>query len=182
MRYDNPLVYLIDTLFTLYAFAFMLRFLLQAVRADIHNPLSQALVKLTSPVLRPLRRVIPATGRIDLSCILAMFAIKLAGLVLAGLAAGMTFPLGALLLRTAFDLVDLALLVFMFTIIVQVVLSWVSPGTWNPVTVLLYQLNAPVLRPIGRLLPPLGGLDLSPLFALIAIQFLRMSLRWLISG
>lgn len=182
MRYDNPLVFLVDTLFSLYAFAFMLRFLLQAVRADFHNPVSQALVKLTGPVTKPLRRVIPGIGRIDLACIVAMFAVKLAGLALAGLAGGMTFPVPALLLRTVFDLADLLLMVFMVTIIVQVVLSWVSPGAWNPVTVLLHQLNAPVLQPLRRLSPPLGGLDLSPLFALIAIQFLRMTLRWLISG
>lgn len=180
MRYDNPLVFLIDTLFSLYAFAFLLRFLLQLVRADFHNPISQGLVMVTSPVLKPLRRVIPGLRGIDLACLLAMFAVKLLGLALAGLAAGRIFPVSALLLNTAYDLVDLALLTFFITIIIQVILSWVNPHAHNPITALLHQLNAPLLRPVRRLVPPLGGLDLSPLFVLIGIQFLRMTLRWLI--
>lgn len=178
--HTNPLVFLIDTVFSLYAFAFMLRFLLQWVRADFYNPVSQALVTITRPVLNPLRRILPALGRFDLSCVVAMFAIKLLGLFLAGLAAGWSISVPILLLRTGYDLLDLLLLTFFVTVIIQVILSWVNPGAYNPVTSLLHQLNAPLLMPVRRMLPPLGGLDLSPLVVLIGIQFARMTLRWLV--
>jgi YggT family protein len=171
---------LVDTVFHLYVLALMLRFLLQAVRADFHNPVSQALVVITGPVLKPLRRVIPGIGGIDIATILAMVIIKGTGLWLVCLIAGVPWTFGTLAILTLYQLVDLLLLIFIFTIIVQAIISWVNPGAWNPVTALLHQLNAPLLRPARKLSPPLGGLDLSPLFVLIALQFCRMLLRWIL--
>lgn len=181
MRYgDNPFAFLVDTLIHLYTLALMLRFLLQLVRADFYNPVSQALVTITGPVLKPLRRVIPGIGGVDLAAVVAMILIKGLGLWLVVLIAGVPWTYGGLVLETLYQLVDLALLTFIFTIVVQAVISWVNPGAWNPVTALLHQLNAPLLRPARRLAPPLGGLDLSPLFVLIALQFCRMLLRWIL--
>lgn len=174
----NPFAFLVDTLFHLYALALLLRFLLQAVRASFHNPLSQALVKVTDPVLRPLRRVIPGFGGIDFAALLALVVVKGAGLWLAVLIAGVTLPLATLAMLTMYQLLDLVLLVFIVTIIVQVVIGWLNPGAWNPVIVLLHQLNAPLLARARRLSPPVAGLDLSPLFVLIGLQFLRLLLRW----
>lgn len=181
VRYgDNPFAFLVDTLFHLYTLALLLRFLLQLVRADFYNPVSQALVAITAPVLKPLRRVIPGVGGVDVAAIVAMVAVKGTGLWLVVLIAGVPWSFGALALSTLYQLVDLALLTFIFTIIVQAIISWVNPGSWNPVTALLHQLNEPLLRPARRLSPPLGGLDLSPLFVLIALQFCRMLLRWIL--
>lgn len=180
MHGGNPFAFLVDTLFQLYAMALLLRLLLQWVRAGFANPLAQALVKITNPVLVPLRRILPGIGGVDVAAIVAILLVKAAGIWLAAAVAGAILPLPGLLLATAWQVVDMVLVLFMVTIFVEVILSWVSPGHYNPVSALLHQLNAPLLRPARRLLPPMGGLDLSPLFILIALQFLRMTLVWLL--
>ena len=145
--FTNPLEFLITTLFSLYILAVMLRFLLGAVRADFYNPISQFLVRITNPLLLPLRKVIPGIGKYDTA---------------------------SLLLVAVLEIILLMINVFIFAIFVQVILSWINPGTHNPVSGLLYSITTPVLRPIQRLLPPVSGMDLSPLFALIGLQVLKM--------
>lgn len=176
----NPLAFLVDTLVNLYVLALLLRFLLQLVRANFYNPISQALVRITNPVLVPLRRVVPGIGGIDLSALVAMVLLKWAGLWLVFLISGAPATALGLLVAVVYQLLDLVLLTFVVTIIIQVVISWINPGAHNPATSLLHQLNAPLLRPARRMLPPLGGLDLSPLFVLIALQFGRLLLRWML--
>lgn len=180
MHGGNPFAYLVDTLFHLYAMALLLRLLLQLVRAGFGNPLARALVTITNPVLVPLRRVLPGIGGVDVATVVAILMIKGAGIWIAAAIAGSVLPVPVLLLATAWRVLDMVLVLFMVTIVVEVILSWVSPGHYNPTSALLAQLNAPLLRPVRRLLPPLGGLDLSPLFVLIALQFLRMTLLWLL--
>lgn len=175
----NPFAFLVDTLFHLFTVALLLRFLLQAVRANFYNPVSQALVRVTDPVLRPLRRVIPGVGGVDVAALVAMLAVQALGTWLVALIVGAATPFPWLLLTAAVRVVDLALLTYIVAILVQAVVSWVNPGAANPTVALLRQLTAPVVRPFRRLVPPLGGLDLSPLFALIALQFCRVVLRWL---
>jgi YggT family protein len=170
----NPLEFLISTLFGLYILAFMLRFLLGAVRADFYNPVSQFLVRITNPLLVPLRKVVPGIGKLDTAAVVIMLILQFLALTLIVLLRGNGFPLPALLLATVAELVALLLNVYMVAIIVQVIISWVNPGSYNPVTGLLYSLTEPVMRPIRKLLPPLSGIDLSPLFALIGLQVLKM--------
>jgi YggT family protein len=170
----NPLEFLISTLFGLYILAFMLRFLLGAVRADFYNPVSQFLVRITNPLLVPLRKVLPGIGKLDTAAVVIMLILQFTALSLIVLLRGNGFPLPALLLATVAELVALLLNVYMVAIIVQVIISWVNPGSYNPVTGLLYSLTEPVMRPIRKLLPPVSGIDLSPLFALIGLQVLKM--------
>lgn len=172
--FTNPLEFLISTLFSLYIVAVMLRFLLGAVRADFYNPVSQFLVRITNPVLVPLRKVIPSIGKFDTAAVVLMLALQLLSLVLVTLLRGGGVPISALVILTLAELVSLAISVFMIAIIAQVILSWISPGTYSPVSALLGSLTAPLLRPIRSLLPPISGIDLSPLFALIGLQVLRM--------
>lgn len=173
----NPFVFLVDTLFHLYAMALLLRFLLQTVRANFYNPISQALVTITNPVLVPLRRVIPGFRGVDIACIVAMLVIKMLGLWLVLLIEGRTAGPGTLIWVSVYQLLDLTLLTFIVTILIQAVISWVNPGVHSPATALLSQLTAPLLNPARRVIPPMGGLDLSPLFVLITLQFLRIALR-----
>ncbi len=173
----HPIAFLIDTLFHLYTVALLLRFLLQVVRANFYNPFSRALVQLTDPVLQPLRRVIPGVGGIDVAAIVAMVLVKLIGIWLVLLVSGMPYTPVALLAATVYQLVDLVLLTYIVTIVIQALISWINPGVHNPVMSLLHQLNAPLLRPARRIIPPFGGLDLSPLFVLIALQFCRLLLQ-----
>ena len=173
----NPLEFLISTLFSLYILAVMLRFLLGMVRADFYNPISQFLVKITNPLLVPLRKIIPGAGKVDVAAIILMLVLQLIMLAIIVALRGVTPPLLSLLLAAIGELVILAINIFLFAIIVQVIISWVNPGSYNPVNGLLNSLTSPVMRPIQRLLPPMSGIDLSPLFALIGLQVLKMLIQ-----
>lgn len=172
--FTNPLEFLISTLFSLYILAIMLRFLLGAVRADFYNPASQFLVRITNPLLVPLRKIIPSVGKFDTAAVLLMIVLQIVSLVLILALRGGGIPVGAVLLTSFVELVILMINVFFFAIIIQVILSWVNPGSYNPVSALLYSLTSPILQPMQRLIPPISGIDLSPLFALIGLQFLKM--------
>ncbi len=170
----NPLEFLVTTLFSLYILAVMLRFLLGVVRADFYNPVSQFLVRITNPLLLPMRKVIPSLGRYDTSALLLMLLLQFISLGLVVLLRGISVPVVTLLIVAVGELVMLAINVFMFAIIIQVILSWVNPGNYNPVTALLYSITSPIMRPLQRLIPPISGIDLSPLVAIIGLQVLRM--------
>jgi YggT family protein len=172
----NPVEFLLNTLFSLYILTVMLRFLLAAVRADFYNPVSQFLVKVTNPPLIPLRRVVPSVGKIDVSALVLMLLLQLAALALLTLLRGGQIAIGPLLILSVAELTSLLLNVFLFAILIQVILSWVNPGAYNPVTSIIYSLTEPVLAPCRRLIPPISGIDLSPLVALIAIQLIKMLL------
>ncbi|SCZ61916.1 YggT family protein [Thiohalomonas denitrificans] len=181
----TPLQFLIGTLFSLYVLAILLRFLLQQLQADFYNPVSQFLVKITNPPLRPLRRLIPGIGGIDVASLVLMFLIQLLAVALVGarvgagylpglIATGAIQPVGTLIGLTIVELVDLAFNVFIFAVIIQAVLSWVNPGAYSPVSSILHSLTEPVLRPVRRFIPPMSGLDLSPLVAILGLQVLKM--------
>ena len=172
--YTNPLEFLITTLFSLYILAVMLRFLLGAVRADFYNPISQFLVRITNPLLLPLRKVIPSVGKYDMASLALLLILQLVSLVVIVLLRGGNIAFISLLAAAVIKIIVLMINVFIFAIFVQVILSWISPGTYNPVNALLNSLTSPVLGPIQRLLPPISGMDLSPLFALIGLQVLKM--------
>ena len=172
----NPVEFLINTLFSLYIMAVLLRFLLAIVRADFYNPVSQFLVKVTNPPLLPMRRIIPSAGRIDTSALLLMLLLQMAALGLIALLRGSEISVGALLILSIAELLALLLNVFLFAILIQVIMSWINPGAYNPAVSLLYSLTEPVLGPCRRLVPPFSGIDLSPLVALIAIQLAKMLL------
>jgi len=172
----NAATFLISTLFGLYILVVMLRFLFQIVRADFYNDISQFIVKATNPALRPLRRVVPGLKGLDVAAVLLMLVLKMVELWLVlGIMGHAARPAGLLILSIS-ALLSLAINVFLVSIIIQVVLSWVSPGAYNPVTSLVYSLNEPLLGPARRLIPPIGGLDLSPVAVLILLQLTSMLL------
>jgi len=162
--------FLANTLFGLYMGAVLLRVLLARARADFSNPLAQLTVKVTNPVLWPLRRVVPPIGRVDLAAFLLLAAL-----------AALNVGVDLLLIDRGLDpltfvwfaLLRLATVVvgtFTVTILLEALMSWTGQGAYNPVARALAQVDAPVLRPFRRLIPPVGGFDLAPLFALIALQ------------
>ncbi len=173
---SNPLTFLIETLFGLYILAFMLRFLLAQVRADFYNPVSQFLVKITNPILVPLRRIVPSVGKFDTSTILTMFILQVISLVLIlSLSSKPLSPFFIAILAFS-ELLELFLNIFLFAILIQVIISWINPGSYNPVTSILHNLTEPILRPCRQLIPAIGGLDLSPMVAMIGIQIAKMLL------
>jgi YggT family protein len=170
----NPLEFLITTLFSLYIMVVMLRFILGAVRADFYNPVSQFLVRVTNPLLVPMRKVIPSIRQYDTSALLLMLLLQLLSLLVIMMLRGVSVPFSYLLLAAIGELVVLAFNIFIFAIVIQVVISWVNPGSYNPVNALLHSITRPVLAPVQRLIPPISGIDLSPLVALIGLQVLKM--------
>jgi YggT family protein len=179
--FTNPLEFLISTLFSLYIMAVMLRFLLGLVRADFYNPVSQFLVRITNPLLIPLRKVVPSIGKFDSAAMLLMIVLQLGAITLILLLRGEGISSAVLVIITLATLVSLLINVYMFAIIVEVIISWMNPGSYNPVSSLLHSLTSPLLRPIRHLVPPIAGIDLSPLFAIIALQVLRMLILPLLS-
>ena len=172
-----PVIFLIDTLFGLYVLVILLRFLLQTTRADFYNPISQFIVKVTDPALRPLRRLIPGWGGIDNASLVLLFVVQCLALLLLGLisgafADGLSVP--GLLMATVTKLVSLLLYVYLFGIFILALLSWISPGGYNPVAAVIANLTEPVMRPARRMIPPIGGIDLSPMAVILAIYVLRM--------
>ena len=164
--------YLVSTLISLYVTAVMLRLLLQWVRADFYNPVCQFLVKVTNPVLVPLRRVIPSIGRLDTASIVLMVVLETAAVWILSLMSTLSWTPAQISLVAAISLVAMLLWTFFILIIAMVILSWVGQRFHHPIVPLIYQLTDPVLRPIRKVIPPISGIDLSPLFALIIIRFL----------
>lgn len=176
----NAGTFLISTLFGLYILVVMLRFLFQLFRADFYNPISQAIVKITNPPLRLLRRWIPGIGGIDTPSIILMLVLKVAELWLISLFVGQSPSIVGLIVGAVAGLLHLAVNVFVFSIIIQIVLSWIAPQSHNPATSLLYSLTEPILRPARRLIPPVAGLDFSPLVVLVVLQLISITfIAWL---
>ncbi len=173
----NPVIFLVDTLFGLYILVVMLRFLLQMVRADFYNPFSQFLVKATSPLLRPLRRIIPGWGGVDIASLVLLFILQsVAILVMALLQGGALEAIGiaGLFMATITKLISLLLYIYFFSLIIIALLSWVSTGGYNPVTALMSSLTEPLLRPVRRILPPVGMLDFSVFVTILGLVVARM--------
>lgn len=172
----NPLIFLIQTLGGFYAFVAMLRFLLQLTKADFYNPVSQFVVKVTSPVLMPLRRFIPGFRGMDISSLVLAWLVKTAVLFLVGLLAGLGLASIGAVIWSIPALVELTIDVFIYAVIVRVVLSWVNPNPSNPMVRLIERLTDPVMEPVQRRLPAIGGLDLSPIAVTIGLVLLQMLL------
>ncbi|UVE18110.1 YggT family protein [Pseudomonas sp. LS44] len=173
---NTALIYIIQTLGSLYLLIVLLRFILQLVRADFYNPLSQFIVKATQPLLKPLRRVVPGFAGLDLASLVLAILVQLLLMVvtLTLMGYGVAGYILQVLIWSIIGVTSLFLKVFFFALIVSVILSWVAPGSYNPGAQLVNQICEPLLAPIRRFLPSLGGLDLSPIFAFIALNLLDM--------
>ena len=174
---QNALVFVLHTLFDLYVLTFALRLVLQWVSVDKRNPVVQFLIRATNPIVVPLRRLLPAVGRIDTATAVALLGLQLLGTTLVVRVACVGDPaIWEILSLAVLSIVNLGLSICTWAIIVYVVLSWVSPGGYNPGAALVSGLVEPLLAPFRRLIPPIAGLDLSPVFMLIALQALKLLL------
>lgn len=170
----NAGVFLIQTLFGLYIGAIMIRFLLALVRADFYNPISQFLVKITNPPIVPLRRILPSFMGFDTASVVLMLVLQAAEFMLIAAIRGFGIhPLGLIVLSIG-GLLSMLFQIYFFTILIQVILSWVAPAGHNPAISLLYSINEPLLGRARRLLPPIHGFDLSPILVMILLQLLTI--------
>ncbi|MCK6189027.1 MULTISPECIES: YggT family protein [unclassified Pseudomonas] len=170
---NDALIFIIQTLGSLYLLIVLMRFILQLVRANFYNPLCQFVVKATQPLLKPLRRVIPSLFGLDMSSlVLALLLQILLFVVILTLNGYQAFTV-LLLPWALIGIFSLFLKIIFWSMIISVILSWVAPGSRSPGAELVFQITEPVLAPFRRLIPNLGGLDISPIFAFIVIQLIQ---------
>ncbi len=172
---NTAAIYILQTIGSFYLLIVLLRFILQLVRADFYNPLSQFIVRATHPILKPLRRIIPSLGGLDLASLVLALIVQfvLMALTLMLMGVGISDPL-LILVWSIIGVTALLLKVFFFALIISVILSWVAQGTHNPAALLVNQICEPLLMPIRRVLPNLGGLDLSPIVAFLILNLIDM--------
>jgi YggT family protein len=173
----QALLFILDALFTLLVIAFLLRVLMPLVRADFRNPFGDAVLKVTNPLVLPLRKFLPPGKRVDPSTLVALLIVQFAGTALLRAVAGGGFQLESILLNGLYDLLHRVLQFYFFAVLLYALLSWFAGAAYSPAAQILGRLVEPLLTPIRRVVPPLGGLDLSALFLLIALQALQILLR-----
>ena len=172
----NPFVFLIDILLSLYITALMLRIILQWARADFYNPVSQFIITVTNPVVKPLRKIIPGLWGIDMATLLVIVIFStIKTIVVYGL-----LPVNVLIIKALIETIDLTLSVFLYAIIIQALLSWVNPDPRNPIVGLLNSITWPILKHFRKLIPSMNGFDISPIFAIIAIMFVQQSIHYIV--
>ena len=180
----NFLNFVILTLLQLYTSVLLLRVWMQCVRADFYNPFSQFIVKITQPIVRPLRSVIPSIGPIDTASVLLAYILILLGIIIPSYLSGTSIPFSLMFPFAFIELLTAAGKMIFWLIIIHAILSWVSQGR-NPIDHLLFQLTEPLMAPIRRVIPAMGGLDFSAMIVILvlyALNYLRVDvLQWLLS-
>ncbi len=174
---QNVGVFLVDTLFSLYIGAVLIRFLLALARANFYNPLSQFLVKITNPVLVPMRRFIPAIGKLDTAAVVLALGLMIAKVFLLLGMQGGSADIVSVLAYSVIELLRTVIHIYIFAMIIQAVLSWVGNSYGNPMADILYSLTDPILRPIRNIVPTIGMVDLSPMVAILLLYVVLIVLQ-----
>jgi YggT family protein len=173
---QDALIFLITTLADLYLLTFLLRFIMQWVRASYYNPLAQFVFKVTNPLVVPARRVLPSVGGLDIPTLVVLIALEVIVTFVILQIAGRPLPVPQLLLYSLLRLIALTLWFYTGALFVYVLLSWFGDRSGNPIAELLGELVEPLLKPVRRVLPPIGGLDLSPLAVILLLQAAMIAL------
>jgi YggT family protein len=176
----QALYFIVKTLSQLVLLLYLLRLWLPLVHADFRNPIAQGVLRLTSPLIVPVRRFVPSVGRLDTAVILVVYLIQVLILILLMTIAQREIIALHLALRSVLELCMLSLNLFFFAIMIRIILSWIAPNTYNPVSAIASNLAEPILRPFRGLIPALGGLDLSPIFAIVMLKASEIYLQSLI--
>lgn len=178
---QDPLLLIIRTIGEMYAFLIVMRFLLQMAHADYYNPISQAIARLTNVPVVALSRAIPRVGKLDLSALLYAFVVKLGIIIALLLLTGTGFPnVLHLLIYAGASILDTILTIYFWAVLASVIISWIAPGSYHPGPQLIQQITEPVFNLTRKVIPPIGGLDLSPILIFIVIQILRSQISPLV--
>jgi YggT family protein len=175
--FTQATIFLVELFFDIFIIALLLRYLLTKAHADSLNPLSGLIIKVTNPLLKPLRRKIPGYLGVDWSSVVALLLVQALEVTLVELImSGEMLAFSGLIILTVAHLLKTILYIYLFIIIVQVIISWINPDAYNPITMIMYQLSEPILRPVRRIIPSAGGFDFSPLIILVIINLLMILL------
>jgi YggT family protein len=166
----QALYFVVKTLAQLYLLLLLLRFWLPWLRADFRNPVAQGILRFTSPLIIPLRRFLPSIGRLDTATVLMAFVVQFVTVLILLAIVGRSADTLTVAFVSVIELAILSLNLFFFAVLIRIILSWVAPGNYNPITALLTTLSEPILRPFRRFIPSIGGLDISPIFAIVVLQ------------
>lgn len=173
----QALVLIITSIGSLYILAVLLRFLLQAARADFYNPVTQAIVKITSPLVVPLRRVIPGYRGLDFATLVLALILNCLCTGLALLVSGYTnVAIGTIVAWSFVGILAFTLNIYFWSLLVSVIASFIAPFNGHPVLLVIHQLLEPLYNRVRRILPPMGGLDFSPILMFLGIQVLEILL------
>lgn len=161
----------------LYLLAILLRFLLQIARADFYNPVSQSIVKITDPMVRVFRRIIPGYRGIDFSCIVLAMVVEAVFICILSILYGRGIPSANFIILWSFvGVIFFIVRIYFYAVIASVIMSWIMmlSGNMNPHPILglIWQLTEPVMAPIRKVLPPIGGMDLSPIFVIFGARLI----------
>ncbi|MCK5894544.1 MAG: YggT family protein [Endozoicomonadaceae bacterium] len=181
----SSLLFLVETVGSLFIMAVLIRFLLQLVQADFYNPVSQAIAKITGPLLNPLRRLIPSFKGFDIAALILAFLAQIALVYLLLSIQGYlpsAVPAEQVLAISLFKLLKTVLNIYMFSLIIIAIASWITPPNHNPALMLLNQLTEPLSRRVRKIIPPMGGLDFSLMALLILIVMIKNVLPAIIPG
>lgn len=166
---SSAIVFIVNAITSLYLLVLLLRFWLPWLQADFRNPLAQGILRFTSPIIIPVRRIVPSFGRLDTATVLVAFIIQYFTVLLLLLIIGQTAGFAPIAVTAIFKLIVLSINLFVYAIFIRIILSWISQGSYNPATAIIATLTEPVLRPFRRIIPPMGGFDISPIFAIILL-------------
>jgi YggT family protein len=167
---QHALLFLTNAAFDFYLFILALRLVLVFVGSNYFEPITQSVIKLTQPVVNPLRRYIPNVGRFETATIVIIFVLEIIKFFLVSmLKYGLPNVLGLFFLSLG-DVLHFIIQIFFYAIILQAIISWLQP--FSPINRLLYQITAPIMQPLRRYIPPVGGFDITPIPALIILQLL----------
>ncbi len=165
------LEFLITTLFDMYIFVLILRFILQYLNINYYNPFTQFVLKATSPVITPVRRWIPGYKGIDFATLLVIFLFTLVKVTLTWFLLRPFAPFfPGLAILSIGEIVKQTINLYFFAMIIQIISSWVAPMSGSPLLEILNRLTWPLIKPFKRIIPPMGGIDITPIPVLISLQ------------
>jgi len=173
----QALYFIVKTLAQLYLLLLLLRFWLPIMRADFRNPIANGILRITSPLVIPVRRIIPPIGRLDTSTILVAYILEFLLILVLLALRGLRVETLPIAITAILELAILSLNLFFFVILIKIILSWVAPQNYNPMTVLLNTMAEPLLRPFRRIVPAVGGFDISPIFAIVLLKAAEIVLQ-----
>lgn len=172
---QQALVFLVQNILQMYIFIILLRFLLQVAKADFYNPVSQFVVKVTSPVLNPLRRIIPGFAGFDIAALVFAFIVHVILVLLVYLiVVSQLAPPQSLIIGSLFGIFNSILSIYLYGILISVILSWIPSAQAHPIAQLLSDLVEPALAPFRKLLPDMGGIDISPILAMMTLLVIKI--------
>lgn len=181
---QDPITLIISLVGGIFSFILLMRFALQLSQADYYNPISQSVVRFTQPIVAPLQAVLKPVGRLDLATLLVALAVKAITVFMllqfsplfTQITGGSVNPLHVLIYASA-GVLDTVLEIYFWALLGAVIISWVAPDSYHPAPQLLLQLTEPLFRLSRKVIPPIGGLDLSPILIIILIQVVQGFLR-----